>query len=148
MSQCFSHAQEAHLVWCSCRVRMTKARMSIGRTFLLIATFFAFRAIATETPILVVDSGGHDAIVRTLAFSADRNLHSAGDDKVVRLWDINKGVTVRTIRGQIGEGDEVVLRIGFVPRQQLSRQLPGLCEMLKALTYVCTILKPMVRSGF
>jgi WD40 repeat protein len=33
-------------------------------------------------------------------------LVSAGDDKVVRIWDIATRKTVRTIRGQIGDGPE------------------------------------------
>jgi WD40 repeat protein len=47
------------------------------------------------------------AIIRGLAFTADgRQLVSVGDDKVIRVWDLQAGKTVRTIRGQVGPGDE------------------------------------------
>ena len=54
-------------------------------------------------PILRIDSGGHKAKVQELMFTNDsRYLVSASDDKTVRVWDLDTGRTVRTIRGQIG----------------------------------------------
>ena len=35
-----------------------------------------------------------------------RHLVSASDDKLIRVWNIETGRTVRTLRGQIGEGSE------------------------------------------
>ena len=62
---------------------------------------------ADDAPQLMLDTGGHMAIIKGLAFTADGNqLVSAGDDKVVRVWDWRSGTTVRTIRGQVGPGHE------------------------------------------
>jgi WD40 repeat protein len=64
-------------------------------------------ALGADEPRLVIDSGGHQALPRFLAFTRDgKSLVSAGDDKVILIWDIAAGKTVRTIRGQIEEGNE------------------------------------------
>ena len=53
----------------------------------------------------MLDTGGHTGKVVSLAFARDGNyLVSAGEDKVVRVWDWRKGETVRFIRGQAGLG--------------------------------------------
>jgi WD40 repeat protein len=58
-------------------------------------------------PLLMLDTGGHMAIIRGLAFTpGGKQLVSAGDDKVIRVWDWQAGETVRTIRGQVGPGPE------------------------------------------
>ncbi len=61
----------------------------------------------SQSPVLVLDPGGHKAIIRDIAFTPDqRHLLSAGDDKAVRVWDIETGKIVRFIRGEIGAGSE------------------------------------------
>jgi WD40 repeat protein/uncharacterized caspase-like protein len=56
---------------------------------------------------LDLDTGGHRALVKDLAFTPDGDLLvSASDDKTIRVWDWRSGVTIRTIRGQIGPGNE------------------------------------------
>src|SRR5262245_1106321 len=61
--------------------------------------------VAAEDPRLVIDTGGHQALIRKIMFTSDgKYLVSAGEDKVVRVWDVQTGATVRTIRGQIGDG--------------------------------------------
>jgi len=61
----------------------------------------------TSPPILQIDPGGHKALISDVTFTSDgRYLVSAGDDKVVRVWDLETGRTVRTLRGQIGAGNE------------------------------------------
>ncbi len=57
-------------------------------------------------PRLVIEAGGHQAIIRALIFTADgRELISVGDDKTIRIWSISpdgkKVDLARTIRGQI-----------------------------------------------
>ena len=60
-----------------------------------------------SAPQLMLDTGGHMAIIKGLAFTPDgKQLVSAADDKVIRIWDWQAGKTIRTIRGQVGPGDE------------------------------------------
>jgi WD40 repeat protein len=58
-------------------------------------------------PVLLLDTAGHMALIRGLAFTPDgKRVVSAGDDKVIRVWDWQAGKTIRTIRGQVAPGDE------------------------------------------
>jgi WD40 repeat protein len=60
-----------------------------------------------DGPLLMLDTGGHVALIRDLAFTPDgKQLVWAGDDKVIRIWDWKAGKTIRTIRGQVGPGSE------------------------------------------
>jgi WD40 repeat protein len=70
--------------------------------FLLLAT-----ALLADDPLLVIDSGGHQVPARFVTFTRDgKYVVSAGNDKFVRIWDIAAGKTIRTIRGQVGDGPE------------------------------------------
>ncbi len=63
-------------------------------------------AAAEERPILQLDTGGHMALIRSIAFTPDgRQLVSASDDKTIRVWDLATAKTVRTIRGESAPGD-------------------------------------------
>ncbi len=65
------------------------------------------RATSTAPPILQIDPGGHKSLIKDVTFTKDgRYLVSAGNDKIVRVWDLKTGKTVRTLRGQIGAGHE------------------------------------------
>jgi WD40 repeat protein len=61
--------------------------------------------VVTGDPILMLDTGGHMAPIKGLAFTRDGNqIVSAGDDKVIRVWDWRAGKTARIIRGSVGAG--------------------------------------------
>ena len=58
-----------------------------------------------EAPIPMLDTGGHMAKVSVVVFTPDgRQIVSASDDKVVRVWDVATGMTVRTFRGEAEPG--------------------------------------------
>jgi WD40 repeat protein len=60
-----------------------------------------------DLPILQLDTGGHMAVIKRVAFAPDGlQIVSAGDDKVIRIWDWRTGKTIRSIRGQAGPGNE------------------------------------------
>jgi WD40 repeat protein len=61
----------------------------------------------SAAPILMLDTGGHMALIRSLLFTSNgKQIVSAGDDKTIRVWDWQAGKTLRTIRGQVGSGAE------------------------------------------
>ncbi len=60
---------------------------------------------AEDAPIPMLDTGGHMAVIKDIAFTPDgRQIVSAGQDKVIRVWDVATGKTVRTIRGEAAPG--------------------------------------------
>jgi WD40 repeat protein len=64
-------------------------------------------AVKSDLPMLMLDTGGHMAVIRGLAFTPDgKQLVSAADDKVIRVWNWQAGRTIRTMRGQVGPGPE------------------------------------------
>ena len=64
-------------------------------------------------PQLVIDSGGHKAMIRDVIFTPDgRQLISVSEDKTIRIWDTGSGELVRTLRGQTGAGHEGKLFAG------------------------------------
>lgn len=73
----------------------------------LLALAGAAHAQATPPVNLYLDTGGHLAFVKDMAFTPDGELLlSSSDDKTIRVWDWRSGVTLRRIRGQIGAGNE------------------------------------------
>ena len=73
----------------------------------LSSLLFSTAMVHAEKPQLVIDTGGHKSKIWEVLFTSDgQHLVSAGDDKVVRVWDTRTGEVVRTILGQIEEGRE------------------------------------------
>jgi len=63
-------------------------------------------ATPTGQPQLMIDTGGHMALIKDLYFTADgKQLVSASVDKTIRIWDLATGKTVRMIRGEMSPGD-------------------------------------------
>ena len=61
---------------------------------------------AADGPLPMLNTGGHMARIKSIAFTPDgRQLVSASDDKTIRVWDLASGKTVRTIRGESAPGD-------------------------------------------
>ncbi len=89
---------------------MKKLSYLILFTLLCTIGIYVWQGAVAQTstpPILQIDPGGHKALIRDVAFTPDgRYLVSAGNDKLIRVWDIETGQTVRTLRGQIGAGPE------------------------------------------
>jgi WD40 repeat protein len=57
----------------------------------------------------VLETGGHQAVIRELLFTADGSeLVSVSDDKTIRVWSVSRdgrrGILARTMRGQIEDG--------------------------------------------
>jgi hypothetical protein len=86
-------------------------------------------AVKQDLPVLMLDTGGHMAVITGLAFTPDgKQLVSAGDDKVIRVWDWQAGKTIRTIRGQVAPGNEgKVFAMALSPRRALAggRRMDG-----------------------
>lgn len=72
---------------------------------------------SADIPSLVIDSGGSTRFVKNVIFTRDgKQLVSVGDDKVVRVWDVFTGKTVRTIRSQASAcNDCIVSTIALSP---------------------------------
>jgi uncharacterized caspase-like protein/WD40 repeat protein len=88
---------------CSCLMRAFR--------WLVVAGAFALAppALAQDAPDfhLDLDTGGHSAQVTDLAFTPDgQELVSASADKTIRIWDWQSGVSLRTIRGYLGQGSD------------------------------------------
>jgi len=73
-------------------------------------------APAQETsskPMLVLDPGGHSAIVAQVAFTPDGgHLVSFSHDKTIRIWDVFTGEALRVLRPPIGPGRQGMLYAG------------------------------------
>jgi WD40 repeat protein len=81
-----------------------------GRERRVLATIAARpQNLADERPVphLMLDTGGHIAVVNALAFTPDgKAVVSASGDKIIRVWDWQAGKTTRFLRGQISAGDD------------------------------------------
>jgi WD40 repeat protein len=67
-------------------------------------------AVAADTaPILVLDTGGHEAAINAVARLADGGIVTASDDKTARIWSADGTTSLGVLRPPIGAGDEGAL---------------------------------------
>jgi WD40 repeat protein len=65
----------------------------------------ALAADGAEKPILVLDAGGHTAVVTKVLFMPDgRELITVSGDNSIRVWDVATGQPLRVLRPPIGVG--------------------------------------------
>jgi WD40 repeat protein len=79
---------------------------------------------AKETPMLVLDTGGHTDEITAVFFTADgKRLVSVARDKTIRLWSTAGGDSVRVLHLPIGPADEsgaeASVTAGYAPRKNL-----------------------------
>ena len=103
-----------------CRSAWVVASFAVALMMSLLCSFAIAQqnaaSIATGNPVLMLDTGGHMAIIKALAFTRDgRQIVSAGNDKVIRVWDWRSGKTIRTIRGEVGPGEGEIYAIALSP---------------------------------
>ncbi len=81
-------------------------------------------AAALPDPVLMLDTGGHMAMVHRTEFTHDgRQLVVAGEDTGVRVWDATTGQTVRTFRGEVGVGDQgKIFSMALSPVDPMNRE--------------------------
>jgi WD40 repeat protein len=96
------------------------------------------RAAPTETigvdasaPQLVIETGGHKAIIRKLIFTPNgRELVSVSDDKTIRIWSVStdgrQAALSRTLRGQIEAGRAGMMAAAALSPPDANGQIPWL----------------------
>ena len=88
----------------------------------------AARQTPDKLPFLVLESGGHLALISALIFTADgRELISASTDKTIRVWSVSQdgrqANPSRTIRGEIADGrDGQLWAAALSPQDATGRQ--------------------------
>lgn len=80
--------------------------MSFKPILLAILLLIFTSNVVADDPRLVLNTGGHTSLIRKVIFTRDgKYLISAGDDKVIRVWEVGTGRLARTIQGEIDDGD-------------------------------------------
>jgi WD40 repeat protein len=90
---------------------MLVALLGIGAGWSLVDSARAQDEIRNyRKPILTVETGGHHARVRSLVWQGDSTLLSGGEDKVVKVWNLQEsGRLARSIRPPIWRGPDGII---------------------------------------
>lgn len=75
------------------------------RLVFVLLTFLLFTLTGyaqNSKPILRIQSGGHLARIRNIVCTPDqKEIISVGDDKTIKIWDVQSGQLVHEINGEI-----------------------------------------------
>ena len=114
------------------------------------------RAASKDAPILQLDTGGHMALIKGLAFTPDgKFIVSASNDKVIRVWDWRAGKTVRTHPRAIGAGQEgKIFAMALSPDGRwlavggwmTIRAMPGRCGDIRLYDFASGELKALLKG--
>ncbi len=97
-----------------------------------------------EKPILEINSGGHTSIIRDAFFTKDgKSLVTISDDKTARVIDIERGITTKVFRGQIGNATEgMIYAAALSPNNNLlalggwfHNECPGQCGNIRIIDF-------------
>ena len=109
----------------------------------LVAALWGPAATAAEPsgePLLVLDPGGHTAVVAQVQFTPDGSrLVSVSHDKTIRVWDVATGETLRVLRPPMGPGGQGVLYAGALSPDGRTLAVAGLIVPLDNRSYVYLI---------
>jgi WD40 repeat protein len=109
----------------------------------LIAALWGQAATAADPPqipLLVLDPGGHTAIVAGVQFSPDGSrLVSVSHDKTIRLWDVATGEPLGVLRPPIGPGGQGMLYAGALSPDGRWLAVAGLIVPSHSRSYVYLI---------
>jgi WD40 repeat protein len=106
-------------------------------------------------PLVMLNTGGHMALIEGLAFTADgKQLVSASIDKLIRVWDWQEDRTIRTFRGEVGPGNEgKIYAMALSPDGRwfaaggwMHQQCPGRCGEVRLYDFAAGKLVALLKG--
>lgn len=77
------------------------------KSILVAILFVSHFAISQEAPkILVINPEGHRGAINAIEVDKSGNIITAGNDKIIKIWNSKEATLEREIHGQIGPGSE------------------------------------------